>query len=69
MLMDGDNCVAEVVAPTTFNIDLNRQFKETFENVMIRMLKMLTDQPDQQTVRRLLIQDDFRPSNKPKDRV
>lgn len=69
MLMDGENCIAETTAPTTFNMDLNRQFRETFENVMVAMMKILTDQPDQKTVRRLLMQDDFIPANRPKDRV
>lgn len=59
------NCVLEVTAPKTFPMVLNKDFKETYENVTMRMLTEIMKENDQQTLRRMLINGNIVPGNNP----
>lgn len=65
MVMHEGNCVLEVVAPKTFSMHLNKDFRETYENVAMRVLTELEKIPDQATLRKMFLQDEVRPKNNP----
>lgn len=65
MVMHEGNCVLEVTAPRTFSMILNKDFRETFENVAMRLIKELEKEPDQKTLRQMLLSEEIRPKNHP----
>jgi hypothetical protein len=65
MVMHEGNCVLEVHAPKTFSMQLNKDFRETYENVAMRVFKELEKEPDQKTLRKLLLSEEVRPKNNP----
>lgn len=67
MIMHEGNCVLEVNAPRTFSMHLNKDFRETYENVAVRLMTELMKEPDQNTVRKMLLQEEVRPKNHPEN--
>ncbi len=67
MVMHEGNCVLEVTAPKTFSMVLNRDFRETYENVATRIFKELEKVPDQKELRQMLLQEEIRPKNHPQN--
>lgn len=63
MLMHEGNCLLEVTAPSTFSMHLNKDFRETYENVAVRMMTEIMKQPDQATLRKMFLQEEIRPKN------
>lgn len=67
MVMHEGNCVLEVTAPRTFSMHLNKDFRETYENVAMRVMTELMKQPDQKALRQMFLQEEIRPKNHPEN--
>lgn len=67
MVMHEGNCVLEVTAPKTFSMHLNKDWRETYENVAMRVFKELEKEPDQLTMRKMFLSEEVRPKNNPQD--
>jgi hypothetical protein len=67
IVMHEGNCVLEVTAPQTFSMHLNKDFRETYENVAMRVMTELMKEPDQATLRKMFLSEEIRPKNHPEN--
>lgn len=64
MLMQNDACLVEAVSKT-FNPRNKKDFRELYENVTARMMKVIEGSKDRDSIVRMLIQEDVQTTNKP----